>query len=219
MRVNTRKLKKEQYKLAERVELKDGFSRIKYIGACDHFIADDKLYSGIVVLEYKTMKIVDQAYAVADVKMPFIPGLQGYREGPAIVEAFGKLEVKPDLLLVDGHGIAHPRKIGIASHVGLLLDIPTIGIGKKLIVGDVKEGKVWYDREIRGFEVITKEHALPIYVSPGHKVSLGSSLSVVKDCIKGHKLPEPCQMCHKYLNRIKKNNSNNDDEKENKELS
>ena len=204
MRVNTRKLKKEQYKLAERIELKDGFSRIKYIGACDHFTYNNKLYAAIIVVEYKTMKVVDKVNVVSDVKMPFIPGFQGYREGPALVEAFSKLNIRPDILLVDGHGIAHPRKIGVSSHVGLLLDIPTIGVGKKLIVGDVREGKIWYDKEIRGFEVITKEHAHPIYISPGHKITLGSTLKIIKECIQGHKLPEPLQICHKYLNRVKK---------------
>lgn len=200
-----KKFKKEQYKLAEKVELKDSFSKIKTIAGVDQaFIDENKIISGIVVLDYKTMDVIESKYVVLDSKVPYIPTYLGFREGPAIIEAFGKLESKPDVLMIDGHGISHPRRIGMASHIGLLLDIPTIGVAKKLVIGDVKEGKIYFDKEIRGFEITTKEHAKPIYISPGHKIGLGTTISITRQTLKGHKLPEPLQAAHRYVNKLKK---------------
>ncbi|MBW3003156.1 endonuclease V, partial [Candidatus Woesearchaeota archaeon] len=195
----TSKFKKEQFKLAEKVEIKDSFSKVKTIAAVDQAFTDKKTISGIVVLDFKTMEVIEKKFVVVDTKFPYMPTYLGFREGPAIVEAFNKLEKKPDLLMVDGHGIAHPRRIGLASHVGLMLDIPTIGVAKKLVVGEVQDGKIYFDKEFRGFEIITKEFAKPVYVSPGHKIGLGTTLNIVKATLKGHKLPEPMQIAHAYV--------------------
>ena len=109
------------------------------------------------------------------------------------------------MLLVDGHGIAHPRKIGLASHVGLLLDIPTIGIAKCLLCGKIEEDKIVLGEKNIGFKFIGKEQASPLFVSPGHKVSMKTSLEVVKNCMRmPHKLPEPLHLAHKNANKIRK---------------
>ena len=197
-------LQKEQIKFAKRVVVKDDFDDIDFYGGVDQAMVGDKIISAVVVLD-KKMKIVEKKYAVVDAPIQYIPGYISYREGPAIVEAIRKLDQRPDLLLVDGHGILHPRKIGLASHVGILLDIPTIGVAKKLFVGEVKSGKVVVDNEILGAEVITKEYAKPMYVSPGHRVSLRTAEKMVKELvIDGHKLPEPLHEAHKYVNRVRK---------------
>jgi len=126
------------------------------------------------------------------------------RESPAAVEAFNKLENKPDILIVDAHGIAHPRFFGMASHIGLLLDIPTIGIAKKLMVGKKQDNKIVFNNKIIAQEVKTKEYSKPLYVSIGHKVSLKTAVEIVNKCIKlPHKLPEPLHLAHKYANKIR----------------
>ena len=133
--MNVDELKKEQLKFAKKVVIKDDYDELFYIGGVDQAFVGEKVISAVIVMEYKTMKIVEKKYAVVDAPMQYIPGFLSYREGPAIVGAVNKLNQKPDILLVDGNGILHPRKIGLASHVGILLDIPTIGVAKKLLMG------------------------------------------------------------------------------------
>jgi deoxyribonuclease V len=202
--MDIRELKKEQIRLSKKVILKDEFDELNYIGGCDQAFIDNKVISGVVVLDYKTLKIVEKKYAVAEAPIPYIPGFLSYREGPAIVEAVAKLQQKPDILLVDGNGILHERKLGMASHVGILLDMPTIGVAKSLLLGEEKEGKIVVDGEVRAVTMRTKEHSKPIYISPGHRVSLKTAEEVVKKCmVEKHKLPEPLHEAHKYSNKVR----------------
>ena len=201
--LNAAKLKEEQLKLANEVVLRESFSKVKLIAGCDQAFVDGEVISGVVVLD-KELSIIEKTHSVVKAPIPYIPSFLFYREGPAIIEAFNKLKKKPDVLLVDGNGILHPMRLGMASHLGVVLDLPTIGVTKRLMCGDVKEGKVYVDKEIRGFELKTMEHARPIYVSPGHNISLGTSLDVVKNCLKlPHKLPEPLHLAHRYVNGIR----------------
>ncbi len=204
MKVNINKLKKEQLKLAKKVILKDSFEQVNLIGGCDQAFYENKVISVMVVFDMDG-KLVERKYAVSDVKVPYIPGFLAYREMPAVLDAFNKLENKPDILLCDCNGILHPRKIGMASHVGIILEVPTIGVAKKKLLGIVDENKkIIHDDQVMGFEVETKEHAKPIYVSPGHMVSMKTSVKLVEEWLKGHKTPEPLHIAHKFANRIKK---------------
>ncbi|MBT6519554.1 endonuclease V [Candidatus Woesearchaeota archaeon] len=199
-----RELKKEQEKFAKKVITTDNFDDIKLIAGVDQAFIDDKIISGIVVLDIKTMEIVDKKYAVVETEIPYIPGYMAYREAPAVVEAFHKLTKKPDLLVIDGNGILHPRRIGMATHIGILLDTPTIGVTKSQSIGELKEDTVYVEKEARAKKIATKEHANPIFISPGHKISLKTSIEIIKDMMKGHKLPEPLHIAHSYSNKIKK---------------
>lgn len=202
--LNVAKFKEEQLKLAKEVILRDSFSKVKLIGGCDQAFIDDDVISGVVVCD-KDMEIVEKKYAVLNAQIPYVPGFLFYREGPAIIAAFNKLKQKPDVLMVDGNGILHPCRIGMASHVGVVLNMATIGSTKNLMCGNVREGKVYVEKEIRGFELKTREYANPIYVSPGHKISLGKSLDIVKGSLKPpHKLPEPLHLAHRYVNEVRK---------------
>jgi deoxyribonuclease V len=203
--INVGKFKEEQLKLSQEVILKDSFSKVNLTAGCDQTFINDDVVSGVVVCD-KDMEIVEKKYAVVKSKVPYVSGFLFYREGPAIIEAFNKIEKKPDVLLVDGNGILHPRRIGMASQLGVVLNMPTIGVTKNLMCGNVKEGKVYVDKEIRGIELITREFARPIYVSPGHNISLGKSLEVVKSCLRPpHKLPEPLHLAHRYVNKVREN--------------
>ena len=203
--MDLKKLKEEQLKLAKKVIVKDDFSDINTIGGSDLAYTPDKVIAVVVVLDYKTLELIEEKHVITRPQIPYIPTFLSYRESPPIIEAFNLLENKPDILMCDANGILHPRKIGCASHVGLLLNIPTIGVAKKQLCGQIKDDKVFVDDEQRAFTLKTKQHAKPIFVSPGHKVNLKTSLKIAKHCLKkGNKLPEPIRLAHKFAVKEKR---------------
>ena len=169
------------------------------------------IVSAIVLLEYPSMKFIDYAYSVLPVAFPYIPGLLSFREAPAILKAFHALKTKPELLVIDGGGINHPRFAGLATHVGVSLDIATIGVTKNLLCGTgeipTEEGRaciITYQNKEVGYYLMSKKGCKPIIIAPGHKVSLETSLELIKTCIHKHKLPEPTRLAHLYANRLKR---------------
>ena len=203
MKFNIGKLKDEQIRLAKKVVIKDDYSDLTTIGGCDQAFFENKIISSVVVLEYETLKLIEKKHAVSDLTMPYVPGFLSYRESPVIVEAFNKLKTRPDILMVDGNGILHQRRIGMASHLGLLLDQVTLGVAKSLLMGEIRDGKVYVNDEARAFEVKTKDFAKPVYISPGHRVCMKTSLEIFNHCMQDHKLPEPLRLAHKFANKIK----------------
>ena len=199
------KLNKEQISLAGKVSLKDSFEELSSIAGCDQLVIGNEIYSCVVVCEYETMEVIEKSHASRKVEFPYIPGFLAYREAPVIIDAFSKLKNKPNLMFVDGNGILHPRRYGIASHLGVVLNIVTIGVAKKLLIGRVEEDKIFVSEELRGMKLETKTAANPIYVSPGHNISVKKAFEITKHCIRPpHKLPEPIHLAHKFVNRIKK---------------
>jgi len=197
-------LKKEQLKLSKKVSIVDSIKNIKTVAGADQAYVENKVISAIAVCDYKSLKLIESRHAVVEAKVPYKSGFLFYKDGPAIIEAFNRLENKPDVLIVEANGILHPRRIGMASHVGILLDTATIGVTKALMLGQMIENTIYVEKEARGYGLITKEHANPIYLSPGHKISLKTSLEVIKKCIRlPHKLPEPLHIAHKYGNKIR----------------
>ncbi|MEK6950602.1 MAG: endonuclease V [Nanoarchaeota archaeon] len=202
-------LKKEQLKLAPKVTLNDGFgsfTSLKTIAGSSCLPLGPppgtKLLALVVICEFPSMKLLEMKSYLLDNPLPYRPGFQAYREMPAIIEAYNQLEQEPDLILVSGAGIAHPRRIGIASHLGLALNRPTIGVTESLLCGQVQQGKIIVENEICGFELKTREYSKPVYVSPGHLVSLGSVLNLIPKTIQyPHKLPEPLHLAHKLAKR------------------
>ncbi|MBS3165540.1 endonuclease V [Candidatus Woesearchaeota archaeon] len=195
-------LKREQLKLAPKIVLRDDFDSIKTIGGVDCMAVGDKLLACIVICEFPSFKILEYKTYLLHNPLPYMPGYEAYREMPAIIDAYNQLEQEPDVLLVSGSGIVHPRKIGLASHVGLALNKSTIGITEKLPFGKVEQGKIIVYNEISGFEIKTREHSNPIYVSPGHLISLGSVLNLISKTIQyPHKLPEPLHLARKMMRK------------------
>ncbi|MDP3766045.1 MAG: endonuclease V [Nanoarchaeota archaeon] len=198
------KLKEEQLKLAKKVVLKDYFDKLELIGGVDAAFTQEDVISAIVVCDYKTMEVKEKVFSVVKAKVPYLKGFLAYREGPAISEAYAKLESKPDVMIFDGNGILHQRRCGLASHMGILLDQPSIGVAKQLLGGEVKNNKVYLDNEVRAEVIVSREHSKPLYISPGHKISLKTSVEVVKRCLKfPHKLPEPLHLAHRYADEIR----------------
>ena len=196
------KLKKEQEKLARKISLKDAFEEINLIAGCDINYYENTIIVGFII--FKGDEIIEKSNEIREVKFPYKPGFLSYREAPSILEAYYKLKHEPDLIMITRNGVMHPRRFGLASHIGIALDKPVIGVSKTLLYGEVKDGKVYDDDKLIGYELRIKEQSNPIYVSPGNKVSMKTALEIVKNNIKNHKLPEYLHIVHKYTNKIKK---------------
>ena len=197
------KLEEEQRKLAKKVIISDYFDKLELIGGVHAAYQQDDIVSAIVVCDYKTMDVKERVFAIAKARIPYVPGFLAFREGPSISEAYAKLEIKPDILIFGGNGILHPRRCGLASHMGVLLDQSAIGVAKQLFIGDEKGSVIYVGKEARAGLVLTREYSKAVYVSPGHKISLKSSIEIVKNCTRfPHKLPEPLHLAHKLAKEI-----------------
>ena len=157
-----------------------------------------------MVLSYPDLEVAEVGAVERTVDFPYVPGLLSFRESPVILAAYGKLKVAPDLILVDGQGIAHPRRFGIASHLGVLLGVPTVGCAKSLLCGAHgplaaargSTSEIEHEGEVIGMAVRTRDGVRPVYVSIGHMVNLAAAVSWVSSCCRGYRLPEPTRLAH-----------------------
>ena len=171
----------------------------------------DVVYAGIIVLSYPGMQVIEKATAVTRISFPYIPGLLAFREVPALVEAWNKLRQKPDLLVLDGHGIAHPRRVGIATHFGILANTPAIGCAKSLLVGSYETpaneqfatADLVHKGEKIGTVLRTKVKCNPVYISPGHLITMEESLELIKRCVGKYRIPEPTRNAHLLVNQLR----------------
>jgi len=171
----------------------------------------DLFYAAVILMEFPSLDIIEEGTGIERAPFPYIPGLLSFREGPAFLKIFEHLHHVPDVVIFDGQGIAHPRGVGLASHMGLFLDIPTIGCAKKRLAG--RHGEVGHhvgdyadlilDDEIVGTVLRTKKKVKPIFVSPGHLIGIRKSADIVLDCCRGYKLPEPTRRAHLLVNRMR----------------
>lgn len=202
--------------LAARVVAEDALGAVRVLGGADvstlRFDPTRTVHAAMVTLDAASLAPLAEAGATRRGGLPYIPGLLGFREVPALVEAFHALPVKPDLILVDGHGLAHPKGLGVACHLGVVLDRPTIGVAKSILVGDVaaplgpepgaQAPLVWQGR-VLGVALRTRRGANPVYVSIGHRVSLPTALRLVQAALRGGRLPEPTRLAHRAAGRLR----------------
>lgn len=203
--IDTKELEEEQEKLSKLVRLKDSikFEDIQLIAGCEVTTLGNQVICAIAVMN-KNLGVVEEKFSSQKVRFPYISAFRAYRELPVMLDCWEKIENTPDLIIVNGHGILHPRKFGVASHFGISINKPTIGVANELICGEVKDGKVHVDGKLLGQELAAKKGSKPIYISPGHMISLETSLEIVRKLIREpHKLPEPLDAAHRYANRIK----------------
>jgi deoxyribonuclease V len=195
-----------QAEMRERLVLRWDDLPVNTIGGVDVSIKDEFTRAAIVVLRYPELTPLEAVVADAPLVFPYIPGLLAFREGPAVLAAWSQLQNKPDLLMFDGQGIAHPRGIGIASHMGLWLERPTIGVAKSRLYGRHTEvGPKRGDRadlldkseNVIGAVLRTREKTNVLYVSPGHLIDVEHATQYVLNCIAGYRLPEPTRWAHK----------------------
>lgn len=195
-----------QKDLQERIILKWDNRDVSTIGGVDISIKTETARAAIVVIRYPSLAPLEAVTADAPLVFPYIPGLLSFREGPAVLAAWDKLKNKPDLLMFDGQGIAHPRGVGIASQMGLWLNRPTIGVAKSRLYGKHEEvGPQRGDRaalidrkgNVIGSVVRLKEKTNPLYISPGHLIDVEQATEFVLACAAGYRLPEPTRWAHK----------------------
>jgi deoxyribonuclease V len=196
-----------QSALAGRVERGDRLGTVHLVAGID---ISANSYTGVgraavVVLAFPTLEEIEVAREERALAMPYVPGLLSFREAPIILGALARLTHAPDLLLVDGQGIAHPRRFGIASHLGVLVDLPAIGCAKSILRGrhaplpdEVGARAPMLDRgEVIGMALRTRRHANPIYISVGHRITLETAVEYVERCCRGgYRLPEPTRLAH-----------------------
>lgn len=203
-----------QRELAQRVDTNTRLKKCELVAGADvsYERFSDVFFAGVVVVRVADGEIIERQGAVRESPFPYIPGLLSFREAPALLEAFARVESEPDAVMFDGQGVAHPRRIGIATHVGLWLDRPTLGCGKSRLTGHfdspaLKAGSTspLLDRgEVIGEVVRTKNGVQPVFVSPGHRIDLASSVRVVLDTCRGYRLPEPTRQAHLYVNELRR---------------
>ncbi|WP_300604726.1 deoxyribonuclease V [Niabella sp.] len=200
-----------QKELRKKIDLSPLTKPIRYIGGAD--ISFNKfettVYAGIVVLKYAEMVVQAHASVTCTVAFPYISGLLAFREVPALLKAWEALTLKPDVLVLDGHGIAHPRRLGIATHFGLVMNQPTIGCAKTRLTGVYQEpgnhrfdqSPLWDKQEKIGAVLRTKPNCNPVFVSPGHKVGMEQSLEIITRCCGKYRIPEPTRLAHMLVNQ------------------
>lgn len=178
----------------------------------------DEVYAGIVVLKLPDLEVVARATAVTRARFPYIPGLLSFRETPALLDAWDKLSARPDVLMLDGQGLAHPRRFGIACHMGLLTDTPSLGCAKTVLVGkyeepDARAGSyslMLHKGETVGAAVRTRDRVAPVYISVGHLIDLKGAIEVALRCVRGYpqkpryRIPEPTRLAHLLVNALRR---------------
>jgi len=203
-----------QAELREKLILADGLSGdIRIVAGADISCTkgDDRVFAAVVLLDAATLEVIEEATYSGRTSIPYIPGLLSFREGPALLQAFGKLRKRPDVALFDGQGVAHPRGFGLAAHMGLLLDVPAIGCAKTRLIGAFAEpggrrgqrSPLVQDGKLIGAVVRTKDRVKPVFVSQGHRVSLERAVEIVLQCARRYRIPEPIRRAHILVNKLR----------------
>ena len=169
------------------------------------------VYAGIVVMSYPDLKVLQRAGTIAQTEFPYIPGMLAFREVPVLLQVWESLQIKPDVVLLDGQGIAHPRRMGIAAHFGLLTDVPSIGVAKSRLFGHFNQPAadagasthLMHKGEQIGLVYRSKRNCNPIFISPGHRLSMEQSLEIVKNCLGKYRIPEPTRQAHLWVNELR----------------
>jgi len=200
---SVKKAHEMQMRISKRLLFEDTLPEtVEYVAGVDvAYLGDASVYA-VAVLDASTLSEVEVQVAHTKTRFPYVPTLLSFREIPPAYSAIKKLHIEPDVLLVDGQGFAHPYGLGFASHLGLILDKPTVGVAKSLLCGNVEQsGEGWwapltYKGKVVGAEVVTKQGTKPVYVSVGHRVSLKRAIDVVLECTGKYRLPEPTRRAH-----------------------
>ena len=202
--VTSEEARQLQNELRTQVIQTDRFGTINTVAGVDIGLKKDTAIASVVVLSFPELQVVDSVVTQSPVRFPYIPGLLSFREIPPLLTAFAELQTIPDLVIVDGQGIAHPRRFGLASHLGLILDKPTIGCAKSRLWGrytepDAEQGAYTYltdKEEVIGAAVRTRTNVRVVYVSIGHRISLDSARTWILACCRGYRLPETTRHAH-----------------------
>lgn len=202
-----------QLELVEQLQVRPLPERFDVLGASDigYVKSSNQLVAVMLTFTWPDLDPLESVHAFAPARFPYVPGLLSFREIPTLVDAFSSLKRPPDVLLCDGQGIAHPRRFGLAAHLGLCLGIPTVGCAKKRLCGDFdpfawKRGEssvLALDGEPVGRVLCTRDGVKPVYVSPGHLADIPSSTELIRQCLRRYRIPEPIRQAHLTATRLR----------------
>ena len=202
-----------QRELAPKVLLRPLPEAFRVLGAADlaYVAPANRLVAVVVTFQWPELSFLESTHVVTSITFPYISGLLSFREVPAVLAALGKLQYPPDVLLCDGQGIAHPRRFGLASHLGLCLDLPTVGCAKSRLCGDYEPFALQrgagvplrFRDEVVGWVFCSRTGVRPIYISPGHLSDQESSKELIRSCLGGFRIPEPQRQAHKLATQLR----------------
>lgn len=202
-----------QNELRRKLLIQDYSSAISTIAGADISLNlySTTIYAGIVILHYPSMQPIAYSLIKDETRFPYVPGYLAFREVPALHKVWGHIPDKPDILVVDGHGVAHPRRMGIASHFGTVVNYATIGCAKKLLFGKYTEpaidkgtaSPIMDKAEQIGWAYRSKAKTNPVYIAPGHLVGMQQSLDIMKTCTGKYRIPEPTRLAHELVNKFR----------------
>jgi len=203
------KAHKTQLRLSQKIIAEDRLpQKINRIAGVDVSYTDEVAIGAVAVLDFESLELLERQTATREVKFPYVPTLLSFREIPPAVACIKKLKLTPDVLLADGQGIAHPYRCGFASHLGLAIGKPTIGVAKSRLIGKpttiAEQVFLVQKGQIIGSVITTKEGSKPVYVSVGHLTSLGTAAKIAKHCVRNSRLPEPLLQAHKIASEEKR---------------
>ncbi len=209
---DVREARAVQRALKARLELIPLQKRPKIIAAADAAFTEDKVVAVACLFSYPRLEFLAESVVIEKVTFPYISGFLAFREGPAVIKAIRKLKQRPDLVILDGQGIAHPEGMGLASQVGILLDMPTIGCAKSRLVGEYREpgrkkgsrSVLKYKKRAVGAALRTREGAKVLLVSPGHKTTIKDAVRIVLSCARGFRIIEPVRCTDRKTKVLKK---------------
>jgi deoxyribonuclease V len=196
------KARQQQSRLAKAVKLKGPpLKNIKLVGGVDVSYRGDQAKGAATILHYDNLAILETQTLKTEISFPYIPTLLSFREAPVISKIFKKLKHQPDVLLVEGHGVAHPYGLGLASHVGVTLNISTVGVAKKLLCGKVEgftngRAPIHFKEKLVGYAITPQRGRNPIYVSVGNLIDLDTAVEITLHCMDLHRLPKPLRISH-----------------------
>lgn len=205
-----KELREIQHEAVKKIKLEDGFDRIETVAGMDCSYLDNDIICAMVVLDYESMEVIEKRHVIRKVGLPYIPTYLNFREGCAMVSVFLQASTRPDITIFDSCGINHPIRAGMAAYFGAVMDVPTIGVSKKILCGHAEKPvetgqyhELMQDGEQIGWVLKSSRRSNPIIIAPGNKVSMDSCLDVVQHCLKGYKLPEPTRLAHNHAGEIR----------------
>ncbi|MBI4463406.1 MAG: endonuclease V [Acidobacteria bacterium] len=202
----------QQEQLSPLVIRQDRFGKLRTVAGADIALSEKTGYAAFILYSFPQLEEIERVWSAGELKFPYVPGLLAFREVPLLLEAFAKLRRCPDLILADAHGWAHPRRAGMACHLGIVLDIPTIGCAKSVLIGDYEmpakargsTSPLLNRNEKIGMAVRTRTGVRPVFVSCGHRVSLRTAVRLVLSCSDGYRIPKPLRQADQWVKQLRR---------------
>ncbi|HEX8576911.1 MAG TPA: deoxyribonuclease V [Flavobacterium sp.] len=203
-----------QNELREKADISEREINIATIAGADISLNlySPTIYAGIIILSFPQLIPLSYSLIKAETNFPYVPGYLAFREVPALAKAWESFLIKPDVMVVDGHGIAHPRRMGIATHFGIVTGQPSMGCAKNILCGKYEEpalqqhayNSIIHKQENIGYAYRSKTKTAPVYISPGHLIGMQNSLEIIRQCTGKYRIPEPTRLAHELVNRFRK---------------